>query len=340
MRTLAVPLLVFALAGLLGLGPARPAQAEGCLTGMALPQGYRPFTPQSPWNTPIATDARVAPDSEAMIRALARQAPHFSAALVKWTPPLFVIDAASCPQVELPTRSDMLHPSVDPDGDGKALVPMPAGVWPDPTEDGHLLLVDPNARKAWEFSAIRLKDGKPVSASRIFVWDLDGPGFRPPFSGDGWWTVGANASGLPFVGGLITPTEFKAGAIDHALLCALPTTRKSEVPGDPLELCPPAARTDGQAYGADSIPMGSRLQLDPGLDPAKLGIAKDLWPVVRAMQRYGLIVIDSGQSFKTYFQNLGPDRSLWNANHIVDELGKIPVSAFRVLDCTLARKGQ
>lgn len=340
MRSLAATLLVVALTGLAGLGPARFAQASDCLLGMALPQGYRPFTKDSPWNVPIADDAKTAPDSDAMIRALARRAPHFSAALAKWTPPLFVINAAACPQVELPTRSDMLHPSVDPDGDGKATVPMPEGVWPDPTEDGHLLLVDPTAQKSWEFSAIRLVAGKPVSASRIFVWDLGGQGFREPFSGDGWWTVGASASGLPFVGGLITPDEFTAGVINHALLCALPTTRKSEVPGDPLELCRPAARTDGRSYGAESIPMGARLQLDPTLDPAALGIARDLWPVVRAMQRYGLIVTDSGQSFKTYFQNLGPDRSLWNANHIVEELGKIPVTAFRVLDCTLVRKGQ
>jgi len=331
-------ILLSALVCLCYAGAARAEATGACIKGMDLPAGYRPFSAQSPWNTPIPADARTAPDSALMIQALKKEAGGFTASFEKWSMPVFAIDSKACGEVSFPTRRDILHQSVDPKHSLKVMVPMPPDAWPDPEEDGHMVLVDPEAQKAWEFSALRRKGNKPDSASCIFIWDLRGAGFVPPFSGDGWWTIGATASGLPIIGGLITRQEYLSGKIEHALLCALPTTRKSSKLGGPLELCPPAARSDGQSIGPESIPIGSRLQLDPTLDLKALGLSEAVMPVAIAMQRYGLIVSDSGPTFKTYFQNLGPDKSIWKSGAIMDELSKIPVDAFRVLDCTLVKK--
>ncbi len=333
-----MPLCAFVLALVAAFATPGPAWADPCLAGMNLPQGYRPFCADSPWNTPIPAGAPAFPDSPAMIRTLFQAAGPLTCSFRKWTAPLFVIDAKACETVAVPSHKGELHPSVDEDGDGKALVPMPPGVWPDPAGDGHLILADPGQGKAWELSQVRMENGRPVSASRIFVWDLRGPGVLPPFSGKSWWTAGAVASGVPFVAGLVTHAEFLSGRIDHALICGLPTTRESRAPGGPLELCPPASRTDGKAVGPDSIPMGARIQLDPGLDLDALGLSEKVKPLARAMQRYGLIVGLSSKTFQIYLQNMGPDGAAWNPFDIKNGLAKIPVSAFRVLQCPLATR--
>ena len=210
---------------------------------------------------------------------------------------------------------------------------MPPGVWPDPAGDGHMILVDPKARRSWEFSRVHMGNAGPESASRIFVWDLDGPGFRPPFAGKAWWTTGTTASGLPLVAGLIKPAEFEAGRIEHALICAGPTIRKSLTPGGGLQLCAPAARTDGHGIGPEYIPMGARLRLDPSLDLDALGLSKPAQVVARAMQRYGLFMGISGATFKIFFQNIDPEGKYWSKYRLKDEMAKIPVSSFQVLPC-------
>ncbi|QLA14848.1 hypothetical protein [Desulfolutivibrio sulfoxidireducens] len=333
-----MPLRAIILALLAIFAVPGPAGAGQCLSGMNPPQGYRPFSADSPWNTPIAANAPAFPDSPAMIQTLFQTAGPLTCSFRKWTAPLFVVDSKACETVAVPSHKGELHPSMDEDGDGKVPVPMPPGIWPDPAADGHLLLMDPGQGKAWELSQARMDGGRLVSASRIFIWDLRGSGVLPPFSGPSWWTAGAVASGVPFVAGLVTHAEFLSGTINHALICGLPTTRQSSTPGGLLELCPPASRSDGKAVGPDSIPMGARLALDPGLDLDALGLSEKVKPLVRAMQRYGLIVGLSSKTFQIYLQNMGPDGAAWNPFNLKNELAKIPASAFRVLACPLATR--
>ena len=236
----AMPRFVLILVVLASLAsPAAPARAAGpCLLGQDLPAGFRAFAPDSPWNAPIAAKAAVDPQSGAMIHSLAARGGPLAPSTRKWTVPVFVIDAKNCPTVSVPTRSDVLHPSVDPDGDRRADLPLPEGVWPDPSEDAHMVMVDPRAGKAWELSGVRLAGGRVASANRIYVWDLSGPGFvKPPFSGSAWWAVGATAAGLPLIGGVVGLAEFEAGRIDHALIGGVPNTRKSRQPGGPNWNC-------------------------------------------------------------------------------------------------------
>lgn len=320
--------------------PCTAAWAGQGLAGTSLPADFAIFAPDSPWNTPIADSAKPHAASQAMIGELAKRAGRLKGDMTQWTVPLFVVDADLSPKRRVRSPKEALHPSVDPDGRGVAKdIPLPDGIWPDPQQDGHMLLIDPGLRRAWDLArAEQLPDGSWM-ATRLAVWDLDGSGYDPPFSGKRWWMRGARGSGMPLAAGLIRPEEILAGEIRHALSFAAPTTRRSTVEGGPREVCSPvASRTDGKHTGGEYLPEGVRIQLDPGLDLDTLGLAPRTRIIARAMQVYGMFLCDHGETFKVYFQNLGPDRGRWKDIGTFDDLSRIPVERFRVLDCGLVRK--
>lgn len=307
--------------------------------GMSLPANFKPFTAASPWNTPISQSPEIDPDSALMIANLSATAPYFGADFVKWTTPVHVIDFTQARKVNVYSSKGPRSPDVDPNADGIIEnIPMPAGIWPDPEQDGHVVMVDPVARKSWEFSRFGMDTNGNYVASTISIWDLDGAGYYTPFSGSYWWARGSNGAGVPWIGGIIRPEEIAAGEITHAILCATPVNRKCTVDGQKEQVCLPACRTDGWGIGTAYIPEGARLQLDPTLDLDALNLSPETKVVARAMQKYGMIVSDNSSSFKTYFQNLGTDWGAWANSPIPDELWKIPVSSFRVLKCTLVTR--
>jgi hypothetical protein len=307
--------------------------------GMSLPADFQAFNKKSPWNTAIPNNPEIDPNSELMISNLKNKVKILKANILNWTIPLFVIDSKASPKRDVKTSSDHLNPSVDPEDKGVAKgLPIPEGVWPDPKEDAHMLLVDPRARKTWDFSkAKRMPDGS-WTASRIDVWDLDGTGFRAPFSGRYWWTYGARGSGMPLIAGLIRPEEIEAGEIKHALVCATPLNRKTSLPGVKFELCSPASRTDGNNTGIEFIPEGARLQLDPNLDLNSLNLSPASKIVAKAMQKYGMYVGDNADDFTIYFQNLGPDGGKWKKYNLFNDLKNIPVNKFRIIKCKIITK--
>jgi hypothetical protein len=318
---------------------ALPAPAGDCLQGQSLPADFRAFAPDSPWNAPIPPNARAHPDSGLMIETLAAEAKRLKGDFEQWSVPLYVVDAARCPGAAVQAAKGKFPPDVDPRDLGVVGdVPIPDQARPDPQKDGHMLLVDPALRRAWDLSrAERLGPGL-WRATRLAVWDLDGPGHLEPFAGKRWWLRGARGTGLPLLGGLLRPEAVADGRVDHALACALPTTRRGLVEDGPRQLCPPASRSDGKHTGRRYIPEGARLQLDPALDLDALGLSPATLVLARAMQRHGLYVADHGNTFKLYFQNLGPDRGAWARLGDFRDLARIPVRSFRVLDCALAEK--
>jgi hypothetical protein len=60
--------------------------------------------------------------------------------------------------------------------------------------------------------------------------------------------------------------------------------------------------------------------------------------VACALQQYGAFVTDNGPAFNIYFQNVGSTGGAWATWNIPDELAKIPVNRFRVLDGITAVK--
>ncbi len=307
--------------------------------GMSLPANFKPFSPSSPWNIPIPTSPEIDPDSALMIANLNATTPFLGADFVKWTTPVHVIDSTQARRVNVYSSKGPRSPDVDPNADGIIEnIPMPAGIWPDPEQDGHMVMVDPVARKSWEFSRFGTDTNGNYIASTISIWDLDGVGCHTPFSGSYWWARGSNGAGMPWIGGIIRPEEIAAGEISHAILCATPVNRLRLANGQKEQVCIPACRSDGWGIGTAYIPEGARLQLDPNLNLDALELSRDAKVVARAMQKYGMIVSDNSSSFKTYLQNLGSDGGAWADSSIPNELWKIPVSSFRVLKCNVVTR--
>lgn len=303
-----------------------------------LPADFRPFDPRSPWNTPIPAGATPDPDSPAMIARLLREAGPLRVGYARWSIPLYVVDSD---RVLLKTVvfSKPSNPRLDPAGAGwVAGVPIPDGARADAADDGHLLIVDPKRMLSWDLARATQISDTAWEASRLDVWDLTGMGLRRPFAGKTWWSYGARGSGFPLIAGLIRPEEIAAGRIRHALVFDAPTTRKSRTPGGPLELCPPASRTDGQSVGPDTLPMGVRLRLDPTVDITGLGLSPAMTVVAQALQEYGMILGDSTvNTWKLYFQNLSPEDPTWQTLGL-DTIDRLPLHRFQVLPCPIATK--
>ncbi len=308
--------------------------------GISLPADFRPFSDTSPWNTPIPEKPEVDRFSDLMINHLKHKAKTLRGNITKWTVPVFVVDIETSHRKDVKTIAKDINPIVDPDRDGVASkLPVPEGVWPDPEKDGHMVLVDPKARKSWDFSRAQLMPDGSWIASMIDTWDLDGSGYREPFHADYWWTYGARGSGFPLIAGLIRPEEIEKGEIRHALVCATPINRKTTYPEGKPQLCsPPASRTDGEGIGYEYIPEGARLQLDPKLNLDSLNLSPATKVIAKAMQIYGMYNGDNASDFSIYFQNLGTDGGKWKKYNFLSDLKNIPVEKFRVLKGNVVSK--
>jgi hypothetical protein len=333
--------LLTILLAILLIGTAQAAENRKLAEPAVFSSHFRPFSATSPWNTPVPTNAVVDPDSGAMITMLSSNARTLGANIRKWSVPVFIIDAARTRRVNVRTTSECLNPRVDPDRDNIAeRLPIPANVWADPAGDGHLTLVDLYQRKCWDFSRFVRISATEVTANRIDIWALDGPGYREPFSGTNWWTCGARGSGTPLLGGLLRPEEVQAGVIRHALAFGCPVNRRARSPDSGEEVCsPPAQRTDGEGIGNQYIPEGALLQLDPDLDLQTLKLSPAVLVIARALQVYGMYNVDNASTCSLYFQNVGADGGKWNQIDDFSDLRKIPLDRFRVLKCDIvARK--
>ena len=122
------------------------------------------------------------------------------------------------------------------------------------------------------------------------------PGYFPT-TPEGY-KFGTTARGLALLAGLITITEQRQGAINHAIHVALPQTRRS--------VCShPAQRTDGEESDPNAVPQGARFRLPESVNLDQIDMDPiDMDPYARmvasAVQNYGIVVRDpAGAGFCT-----------------------------------------
>jgi hypothetical protein len=200
-------------------------------------------------------------------------------------------------------------------------VPIPAGVQPSPGSDGHVTIVSKSTGCEYDFWGVTVSADGGLTAKWANVISL---------SRSGVFTNGpaARASGFALLAGLILPTDLRRGRIDHALVFAYPFTKA----GGPV---PPAIGSDGETQGAQAIPEGARVQLDPSLDLSTLGLRPYEFMVARALQEYGAYISDTGGAI--IFPVAHPQS--WPRNPYVGllpddtyvSLGRIPLERLRVL---------
>jgi hypothetical protein len=143
------------------------------------------------------------------------------------------------------------------------------------------------------------------------VWSLRSNRLRPA----GW--TSADAAGLPILPGLLRYDEVAAGRVDHAIRFTVPTTSRAYVW--------PARHQAGSTADPRYPPMGARFRLKASY-PVR-GYTRAAAVVLVAMKRYGMVVADNGSPW--FFQGTSDTR--WPAA-LVDELKKIPASAFEAVD--------
>ena len=163
------------------------------------------------------------------------------------------------------------------------------------------------ANNAWNERVDRL----PVAAGSGAVWSLRSNRLRPA----GW--TSADAAGLPIFPGLARWDEVARGTIDHALRFTAPRTRRAYVY--------PARHYASSSNDPSLPPMGLRVRLKASVNVASF--PRQSRVVLRAMQRYGMILADNGSPW--YIS--GAPNKHWS-NDDLHSLGRLTGADFEVVD--------
>jgi len=280
------------------LGANHPKRAQ-CLTAG---RGASPrclagkwYHPTSVWNTPIPAQAPVAPNSGSLIASFNEKWCKGGGCLGP-TP-------VSVPSVWTATRTTPLvtvqinYPSCNA---RQVRAPIPPGAIasapldPEPS----MAVMVPRGGVEWDFFKLTPPGATPLSSGPVCPatgnWAATvAARAKPGWTGSGSLSGAPRASGTLLGSGLIRPRDTRApvGATwDHALAFAYPgTLARARVW--------PALASDGPCTDAAScLPMGARLQLDPSIDCARWPTTTAEWQrqLCRTLQRYGMIVVDTG----------------------------------------------
>ena len=177
--------------------------------------------------------------------------------------------------------------------------------------DRHALLLDKSACKLYELYALHPKAGGGWKAGSGAVFDLRSNKLRPA----GW--TSADAAGLPIFPGLARYDEVARGVIDHALRFTAPRTRRAYVY---------PARHYASSSDDPALPsMGLRVRLKASVDVTSF--PKQTRVVLRALQRYGMILADNGSP---WYVSGAPDPH-WS-NDDLHSLGRLTGADFEVVD--------
>jgi len=302
----ALPILAIAACAQSGSVMMRDAHLSSDLAELTIPPpaGWRPFSADSPWNTPIAAGAETDRNSDVLVAGLAEDGGLY-VNIPEWTVTVRYFDSARAARSSVrPLFPGRFGPGFEP---GQR-VPLPDGAVPEGAGDQqthYVSLVDPIRNKAWD-----LRQGGRTARGEWYAGfgatvDLAGTGVARP-----WMQAeradlsgGARPSGIPLIAGLIRLEDVKAGEINHALAFAYRGARPGWfVPpaSTALEVTPERA---GRDFG---LPMGARIQLDPGYDIENTKLSPAGKVIARALQTYGAILVDEAGA-NVLFAEGGPD---------------------------------
>jgi hypothetical protein len=178
------------------------------------------------------------------------------------------------------------------------------------TGDRHAILVDKSSCRLYELYDLR-HTSRGWTAGSGAVWNLRSNHLRPA----GW--TSADAAGLPIFAGLARWDEVAGGAIDHALRFTAQQTRRAYVY--------PARHYASSSNDPALPPMGLRVRLKASVNIASF--PKQARVVLRALQRYGMILADNGSP---WYVSGAPNRH-WS-NDALHSFGRLTGADFEVVD--------
>jgi hypothetical protein len=180
----------------------------------------------------------------------------------------------------------------------------------EPASDRHAFMLDRESCVLYELFDVSWNGGQPTAGSGA-IFDLGSNALRPA----GW--TSADAAGLPIVPGIVRYEEVAAGEIRHAVRFTVRRTDRSYLW--------PARHQAGAASDPNLPPMGARFRLKASYDLTRH--LPQTQVILRAMQRYGLILADNGSDW--FFQ--GTSDARWS-DALLSDLKKVPASAFEAVD--------
>jgi hypothetical protein len=279
-----MPLLLrLCLAAVVAIPVAFPAAGCGADDQPVIRKSGAPFADWGPWNRRLPQHAPVHPRSDAFVAELRRQVDHAGAWINSYE--------YSTPVYRVPKRQPRVRVTLDTDyaqlERDFAAVPVPRGAEPAKGSDAHMVVWQPSTNTMWEFWHMeRRADGWHARwGGKMRGVSRNRGAFPAP--------LGATATGLPLMAGLIRGHELRRGRIGHALAFALPEARADR-------FTRPATRTDGQTASATAVPLGTRFRLDPRLDLDRLDLPRATRVLAEAVQRYGMIARDKSGAVSFY----------------------------------------
>jgi len=175
--------------------------------------------------------------------------------------------------------------------------------------DRHAIVVDPTAKKLYEFYIMR-KTPTGWQAAQASIFDLTTNKLRP----NGW--TSADAAGLPIFPAVVRYDELKRGVIRHALRVTVRKTRRAYVA--------PATHYASKLNDEDLPRMGERLRLRSTFDVANF--SRETQVILNALKQYGMFVADNGGIFAI---SVAPDERM---PATLGELGRLKSSDFEVVE--------
>jgi len=285
----------------------------------------RPYSAASIWNTPIGPAPQYDPHSPEMIATIEQ---GITSDPSQYTFPVYFVDDATprwdipCTQYKCIIVTSTGHSSTDT----LTGVPIPPDAQPSAGSDAQMIIIHKVTGAEYDlWQVVRTATGWTISTGSAYSIFSDGMPKR----------YGSRGAGVPYYAGLIRPWEVLQGRIEHALAFGYPT------PADKGKGCVfPATKTDGDGRLPYVLPEGARLQLDPALTEADFdawGLSRTGRIIARALQAYGMFLIDDAGRPKIYAEDLAnnPYATMqWEdpaLNLTWKTIMSIPPTAFRVI---------
>ncbi|MBU0485518.1 MAG: hypothetical protein KKB30_13515 [Proteobacteria bacterium] len=265
------------------------------------------YSATSPFNQKIATNPEIDPNSAILVQSLI-DSEYFILQVKEFASPVYFADAdtprkdvelfcgpewglgiSTMKNVPIP---DWAEPSDDSGGSDLTVIGCGGGA----DQDNHMVILNLADRCEYTFWQARTSQGQWQSSWASGI-SMDSTGIFP----NGMSTRG---SGFSFTGGVIWPDELAQGRIDHVLAMAYPYTKA----GGPVA---PATDSDGITVSNTAIPEGAIIQLDPAFDLTPLSLTSYEMVIAKAMQEYGMLIVDTNGDSGISFYAIDP-RSVVN----------------------------
>lgn len=254
------------------------------------------YNSSSPLNTKIPASIPVDQDSDDYIQKLISGAGSSQSLLIQvgqYSATVFIADESTpTMDVKLPCGDwwemgvsalkdvpipEYAEPAYDSDGEDE---PIQKGICAEESaQDNHMIIIDRTTGCEYDFWQARKEDGDWVAS-----W-----GNAIELADDGIYDKGLSTrgSGFAFLGGMIWPDELVNREITHALVFSYPFTKS----GGPVA---PATDSDGTINDDFSLPEGALVRLNPNLDLSTLNLTSAEMGIAKALQEYGMYLVDNG----------------------------------------------